>query len=67
MPGAAGTKPEEQVQELDKGALEDLEGSTGEEQQKKSAKLPSTLGTEGAAPPKDDGEAGGGSDTQVIE
>lgn len=68
VPGAAGTKPEEKVQEVDKGALEELEGATGEEQQKKSAKLPSTLGTEGAPPPEDKGgEAGGGTDAEVIQ
>lgn len=66
-PGAQGTRPEEKVKEVDESALEDLEQSTGEEQQKKSAELPETLGLEGEPPPRDNQEAGGGTDTQVIE
>jgi hypothetical protein len=67
IPGAQGTRPEEKVQEVDESALEDLEQATGEEQQKKSAELPETLGLEGEPPPTDNREAGGGTDTQVIE
>lgn len=67
VPGAQGTKPEEQVQEVDDSALEDLQNATGEEQQEKSAKLPPTLGTGGEPPPTDEGEAGGGTDSEVIE
>jgi hypothetical protein len=67
IPGAKGTRPEEKVQEVDKSELEELESATGEEQQKKSAQLPETLGLEGKPPPTDDQEAGGGTDTQVIE
>jgi hypothetical protein len=67
IPGAKGTRPEEKVQEVDESALEDLEQSTGEEQQKKSAELPETLGLEGEPPPTDDKQAGGGTETQVIE
>jgi hypothetical protein len=67
IPGAEGTRPEEKVQEVDESALEDLEQSTGEEQQKKSAELPETLGLEGEPPPTDNKEAGGGTETQVIE
>jgi hypothetical protein len=67
IPGAKGTRPEEKVQEVDESALEDLEQSTGEEQQKKSAELPETLGLEGEPPPMDDKQAGGGTETQVIE
>jgi len=59
--GVADTKPEEKVQEVDKSVLEDLENSTGEEQQKKSAKLPDTIGTGGKPPPKDNKAPGGGS------
>jgi hypothetical protein len=67
IPGAQGTRPEEKVQEVDESALEDLEQATGEEQQKKSAELPETLGLEGEPPPTDNREAGGGTETQVIE
>ncbi len=67
IPGAQGTRPEEKVKEVEESQLEDLEQATGEEQQKKSAELPETLGLEGEPPPTDEGEAGGGTDTQVIE
>jgi hypothetical protein len=67
FPGAKGTRPEEKVQEVDESALEDLEQATGEEQQKKSAELPETLGLEGEPPPTDNQEPGAGSETQVIE
>jgi hypothetical protein len=65
--GAKGTRPEEQVRELDEGQLEDLQQATGEEQQEKSAKLPDTVGLGGEPPATDDKKPGGGSDTQVIE
>jgi hypothetical protein len=67
IPGAEGTRPEEKVQEVEESQLQDLEQATGEEQQKKSAELPETLGLEGEPPPTDNEEAGGGTDTQVIE
>ena len=67
IPGARGTRPEEKVQKVDESTLEDLESSTGEEQQKKSAKLPETLGLEGKPPPTDKAEPGAGTETQVIE
>jgi hypothetical protein len=67
VPGAEGTKPEEKPQEVDKSTLQDLQGSTGADQQKKSAKLPPTLELGGKAPPKDDKQAGGGTDTEVIQ
>jgi hypothetical protein len=40
--------------------LQDLAGATGEEQQKKSAKLPDELNLGGAPPPKDQKAPGGG-------
>jgi hypothetical protein len=65
--GVAGDLPEEKVETVDDGALEDLESATGLEQQKKSAQLPDTIGTDGA-PPKEDGAApGGGSEGEAIE
>jgi hypothetical protein len=67
IPGAKGTRPEEKVQEVEESQLEDLEQASGEEQQKKSAELPETLGLEGEPPPPDNQEAGGGTETQVIE
>ncbi len=67
VPGAEGETAEEQPEEVDKSELEDLQNATGEEQQKKSAKLPSTLELGGEAPPTDDKEAGGGTDAEVIE
>jgi hypothetical protein len=67
IPGAEGTKPEEKVQEVDEGELEELQNATGEEQQKKSAELPPTLGTGGEPPPEDDKQGGGGSGFEVID
>ncbi len=58
--GVTDEKPEEKVQEVDRSTLEDLENSTGEEQQKKSARLPDTLKLPGAPPPKDNAKPGGG-------
>ena len=49
--GAKGETKEE-VSKVDKATLEDLENSTGEEQQKKSAKLPDTIQAPGKVPPK---------------
>ncbi|HWI74348.1 MAG TPA: hypothetical protein VNT55_20480 [Baekduia sp.] len=49
-------------------AVKDLDKTSGSDYSKKSAKLPKTLGTGGAPPPKDtSGKAiGGGSDTEEI-
>jgi hypothetical protein len=55
-----GELPEEKVETVDDTALEDLENSTGLEQQKKSAQLPDTVGTGGDAPPPDNEKPGGG-------
>jgi len=57
--GVADEKPEEQVEQVDKGTLEDLENSTGAEQQKKSARLPDTIGIPGKPPPKEKPKGGG--------
>ena len=66
--GVSDEKPEEKVTEVDRSTLEDLESSTGEEQQKKSARLPDTLKLPGAPPPKDNAEPGGGEGGgEVIE
>jgi hypothetical protein len=65
--GVAGELPEEKVETVDDGALEDLENATGLEQQKKSAQLPDTLGTGGEAPEEDGGQPGGGSEGEAIE
>jgi len=51
--GAKGETKEEKVKKVDKKVLEDLENATGEEQQKKSAKLPDTLQAPGKLPPKE--------------
>jgi hypothetical protein len=67
IPGAEGTKAEEKPQEVDPAELQDLQGASGEEQQKKSSKLPPTVQLGGKAPPKDNKEAGGGSDAEVIQ
>ena len=68
IPGAKGTKPEEKVQEVDDSELEELQKATGEEQQKKSAELPPTLGTgEGEPPPTDKQEGGGGTGFETID
>ena len=49
-------------------AVKDLDETSGTDYAKKSEKLPKTLGTGGAPPPKDtSGKAiGGGSDTEEI-
>jgi uncharacterized protein YidB (DUF937 family) len=66
--GVEGQLSEEKVETVDDGSLEDLESSTGLEQQKKSAQLPDTIGTEGEAPQKDGEQPGGGTDgEEVIE
>ncbi len=65
--GVADEKPEEKVEEVSRSTLQDLESSTGEEQQKKSARLPDTLKLPGAPPPKDDAAPGGGGGGTVIE
>lgn len=60
--------PEEKVEKADRSALEDLENSTGEEQQKKSAQLPETLELPGKPPPTDNkAPGGGGGGAEVIE
>ena len=60
--------PEEKVEQVDRSALEDLENSTGEEQQKKSARLPDTLEIPGKPPPTDNkAPGGGGGGAEVIE
>ena len=64
---AKGETPEEKEKAVSDQALKDLENSTGEEQQKKSQKLPDTIKLEGKAPPKDKKKAGGGDDAEVIE
>jgi len=65
--GVEGETADEKVETLGDGALKDLEGSTGLEQQKKSAKLPDTIGTGGDAPETDNAKPGGGSDGEAIE
>jgi hypothetical protein len=67
VPGAQGTRPEEKVKQVDQSQLQDLQNSTGEEQQKKSAKLPDTVGLGGKPPAKDKGKAGGGTPSQEIK
>ncbi len=57
--GAKGETKEEKVKKVDKKVLEDLENATGEEQQKKSAKLPDTIQAPGKAPPKQKERTGG--------
>jgi len=51
--GAKGETKEEKVKQVDKSTLKELENATGEEQQKKSAKLPDTLQAPGKLPPKE--------------
>jgi hypothetical protein len=46
--------------------LKALDNSSTQDYQKKSAKLPKTLGTGGKAPPKDNKPAAGGGDFQTI-
>ncbi len=65
--GSEGTKPEEVQKTVSKSALQDLQNSTGAEQQKKSSKLPDTLKLPGKAPAKDKKAPGGGKGGDVIE
>jgi hypothetical protein len=46
--------------------VQDLDKSSGSDYEKKSSKLPKTVGTGGKPPPKDDKPAGGGTDFQDI-
>jgi len=64
---AKGERPEEKEKVVDDQTLKDLESSTGEEQQKKSARLPETLKLPGKPPPPDKKKGGGGTKEQVIE
>lgn len=64
---AKGERPEEKETPVDDQTLKDLESSTGEAQQKKSAKLPDTLKLPGKPPPPDRKKGGGGTEEQVIE
>lgn len=65
--GVKGELPEEKATTVDDGTLQDLEGSTGLEQQKKSSRLPDTLAIPGDAPPEDKAKPGAGDDGDVIE
>jgi hypothetical protein len=47
-------------------AVKDLDNSSGSDYEKKSSKLPKTVGTGGKPPPKDNKPAGGGTDFQDI-
>lgn len=65
--GSEGTKPEEVQKTVSKSALQDLQNSTGADQQKKSAKLPDTLKLPGKAPKKDKKAPGGGKGGDTIQ
>jgi hypothetical protein len=47
-------------------SLKALDNSSGSDYEKKSSKLPKTVGTGGKPPPKDNKPAGGGTDFQTI-
>jgi hypothetical protein len=47
-------------------AVQDLNGSSGDDYQRKSAKLPDTVALPGKPPPKDDKAPGGGSGAETI-
>ena len=51
----------------DAKAIQDIQGATGQDYSKKSAKLPKTLTTPGKPPPKDNKPAGGGSDSETFK
>jgi hypothetical protein len=61
-----GAKEAPKDQQVSKKQLEDLNNLSPEEYQKKSQKLPKTIGTPGKPPPKDNKPAGGGSDSIEI-
>jgi hypothetical protein len=48
-------------------AIQDIQGATGSDYSKKSAKLPKTLTTPGAPPPKDNKPAGAGSGSETFK
>jgi hypothetical protein len=60
---AAGARTSKTVSESE---LEDLANSTGEEQQKKSARLPDEVIKEGKPPPKDNKKPGGGGGGEIT-
>jgi hypothetical protein len=51
----------------DAKAIQDIQGASGEDYSKKSAKLPKTLTTPGKPPPKDNKPAGGGTDSETFK
>ena len=61
----AKTDPD-QIVEASENDLEELEGATGDEYQEMQKKLPPTIETPGAPPPKDDKAPGGGSGAVEI-
>jgi hypothetical protein len=63
----AATTPAKGKTKKDAKAIEDIQGATGEDYSKKSAKLPKTLTTPGKPPPKDDKPAGGGSESETFK
>ncbi|HWH46129.1 MAG TPA: hypothetical protein VNT32_15535 [Thermoleophilaceae bacterium] len=64
---SAGEKDSGKAAEVSKDELRELQKLSGEEQQKRSAKLPDKTKTEGRPPAKDGADPGAGSEEQVIE
>lgn len=59
--------PSKAEQQAGSKAIQDIEGATGNDYSKKSAKLPKTLVTPGTPPPKDNKPAGGGSGVETFK
>jgi hypothetical protein len=59
--------PAKATKKKDAKAIQDIQGASGADYSKKSAKLPKTLTTPGAPPPKDNKPAGGGSQSETFK
>jgi SPOR domain len=65
--GGKAKAPSKAEQAAGSKAIQDIQNATGKDYSKKSAKLPKTLVTPGAPPPKDNKPAGGGSGTETFK
>jgi hypothetical protein len=64
---ATATPAASKSKKKDAKAIQDIQGATGQDYSKKSAKLPKTLTTPGTPPPKDNKPAGGGSGSETFK
>jgi hypothetical protein len=64
--GSSGSSSSKGSSTAKNKSLNNLDKSSGSDYEKKSSKLPKTVGTGGKPPPKDNKPAGGGTDFQTI-